>query len=201
MRGRNVKCEHEGFSRATGLYDVPCSVRSVTWSSLTLGRSSLTGLRERPVEEGVNLLPIIRLVVMPEQDGEHGPQRSYIPIDPCQPVIAAIRIAMEEGIDRAYLDRDVDVYEPTEYPALDPYALKYVSLASFSGASLPFLPTGPRQRRNGGFLIRGPCKSNKIFLARCKRTMTYAGEKWTTLSITVPPSVHSCSPKYEDRRR
>ena len=139
---------------------------------------------------------------MPEPDGEPGPQGSYIPIDPCQPVITAIRMTMEEGIDRAYLDRDVDVYEPTEYPALDPYALKYVSLASFSGASLPFLPTGPRQRRNRGFLIRGPCKSNKIFLARCKRTMTYAGEKWTTLSITVPPSAaRGCSPKYEDRRR
>ena len=102
----------------------------------------------RPVEEGVNLLPVISLVLMPEPDGEHGPQRSYISIDPCQPVIAAIRMAMEEGIDRAYLDRETAVYEPTEYPAADPYALKHVSLASFSGASLPFLPyPKPRSQR------------------------------------------------------
>lgn len=102
----------------------------------------------RPVEEGVNLLPIISLVLMPEPDGEHGPQRSYIPIDPCQPVIAAIRMAMEEGIDRAYLDRETAAYDPTEHPAADPYALKHVSLASFSGASLPFLPyPKPRSQR------------------------------------------------------
>lgn len=95
---------------------------------------------EHRVEEGIDLLPVISLVVMPEPDDENGPVHSYIPLDPCQPVIAAIRMAMEEGINRAYLDRDVAVYEPTEYPAPDPYALKHVSLASFSGAALPFLP-------------------------------------------------------------
>lgn len=95
---------------------------------------------EEPVEEGIRRLPVVSVVVMPEPDRDERPACSYIPLDPCQPVIATIRMAMEEGIDRAYIDRDVTAYEPTEYPAPDPYALKSVSLAAFSGATLPFLP-------------------------------------------------------------
>ena len=93
-----------------------------------------------PVEEGVRQLPAVSVVVMPEPDRDERPVCSYVPLDPCQPVIATIRTAMEEGIDRAYIDRDVTVYDPTAYPAPDPYALKSVSLAAFSGAALPFLP-------------------------------------------------------------
>ena len=95
---------------------------------------------ENPVEEGIRRLPVVSVVVMPEPDRDERPACSYIPLDPCQPVISTIRTAMEEGIDRAYIDRDVTVYEPVEYPAPDPYALKSVSLASFCGAALPFLP-------------------------------------------------------------
>ena len=92
------------------------------------------------VEEGVRRLPVAGVVVLPEPDRHERPECSYVPLDPCQPVIATIRTAMEEGIDRAYIDRDVTVYDPVEYPTPDPYALKSVSLASFSGAALPFLP-------------------------------------------------------------
>ncbi|MDE0145249.1 MAG: hypothetical protein OXL95_05205 [Nitrospira sp.] len=95
---------------------------------------------ENPVEEGVRQLPVVSVVVMPEPDRDERPVCSYVPLDPCQPVIATIRTAMEEGIERAYIDRDVTAYDPTEYPAPDPYALKSVSLAAFSGAALPFLP-------------------------------------------------------------
>ena len=103
---------------------------------------------ENPVEEGIRQLPVVSVVVMPEPERDESPGCSYVPLDPCQPVIATIRMAMEEGIDRAYIDRDVTMYEPTEYPAPDPYALKSVSLASFAGAPLPFLPyPQPRSQR------------------------------------------------------
>lgn len=95
---------------------------------------------EGPVEEGIGRLPVAGVVVLPEPDRHERPECSYVPLDPCQPVIATIRTAMEEGIDRVYIDRDVTVYDPVEYPIPDPYALKSVSLASFSGAALPFLP-------------------------------------------------------------
>ena len=100
----------------------------------------LTASVEAQVEEGIARLPVVSVVVMPEPAGNERPACSFVPLDPCQPVISTIRMAMEEGVDRAYVDRDVTVYEPTQYPTPDPYALKSVSLASFSGAALPFLP-------------------------------------------------------------
>ena len=39
-------------------------------------------------------------------------QASYVPVDPCQAVIMGLRVAMGEGIERAYIDRDVRMYEP-----------------------------------------------------------------------------------------
>ncbi|TFG64537.1 MAG: hypothetical protein E4H32_02910, partial [Nitrospirales bacterium] len=56
------------------------------------------------VEEGVAILPIISLVVCPEQGDDEASSCSYVPIDPCQPVIMGIRVAMGEGIARAYID-------------------------------------------------------------------------------------------------
>jgi hypothetical protein len=65
---------------------------------------------------------------------------SYVPIDPCQAVIMGLRVAMGEGIQRAYIDRDVNVYEPDPLPVPDPYSLKTVSVAAYAAAALPSLP-------------------------------------------------------------
>lgn len=95
---------------------------------------------EHEVERGISFLPAITLITLPEASDSELPQFSTIPIDPCQPVIMAIRFAMAEGIDRAYIDREVQKFEPVRYQVPDPYALKQVSLAGFSSALLPFLP-------------------------------------------------------------
>lgn len=92
------------------------------------------------VEQGIERLPLISLVVLPEPEQQERATCSYIPIDPCQPVIMALRTAMGEGIDRAYIDRDVEIFETLSYPSPDPYALKHLSLPIFAGALLPFLP-------------------------------------------------------------
>ncbi len=92
------------------------------------------------VEQAVERLPEISLVVLPEPDQHDQAMCSYIPIDPCQPVIMAIRVAMGEAIDRAYLDREVTIFEPLSFPSPDPYALKQISLPIFAGAMLPFMP-------------------------------------------------------------
>jgi len=92
------------------------------------------------VEQGIERLPQIGLVVLPEPDQQEHPTCSYIPIDPCQPTIMALRAAMGEGIDRAYIDRDVTVFELLSFPSPDPYALKQISLPTFAGALLPFMP-------------------------------------------------------------
>ncbi len=95
---------------------------------------------ESLVEQGIERLPQISLVVFPEPDQQERPACSYIPIDPCQPIIMALRVAMGEGIDRAYIDRDVVRYERLALPLPDPYVLKRISLPAFAGAMLPFMP-------------------------------------------------------------
>jgi hypothetical protein len=96
---------------------------------------------ERLVEEGVAALPGVSLVVCPERNEDEVSCCSYVPIDPCQPVIMGIRVAMGEGIPRAYVDREVVRFQPTPWVGPDPYVLKSVSLAMFSAATIPFLPS------------------------------------------------------------
>jgi hypothetical protein len=92
------------------------------------------------VEQGVEHLPLISTVVLPEQEDDEGSSCSYVPIDPCQPVIMGIRSAMSEGIPRAYVDREVQRYHPFPWVGPDPYTLKSVPLATFAAATVPFLP-------------------------------------------------------------
>lgn len=92
------------------------------------------------IEEGINQLPVISLVVLPEQDDDGTSSCSYVPVDPCQPVIMGIRSAMSEGIPRAYVDREVQHYHSASWIGPDPYTLKTVPLAAFSAATIPFLP-------------------------------------------------------------
>ncbi len=68
---------------------------------------------------------------------------SYVPIDPCQPVIAALRIAMQERLPRAFIDLETSnfVSLPAFYP--DPYPVKQVSIDRFAAALLPSIPNIP----------------------------------------------------------
>ncbi len=90
------------------------------------------------VEEGVARLPQVSVVLQREISlaGDY----NFVPIDPCQGVITAVRTAMESGIDRAYVDLEVDVYEEQGLVLPDPYALKAVELEKFLAALLPALP-------------------------------------------------------------
>ncbi len=103
---------------------------------------------EVSLESAVEELPQISLVVLPEPHQGEDPIVSFIPVDPCQPVIMGIRVAMGEGIPRAYIDREVSAFEPLPLAAPDPYALKRVSLASFASAVIPSLkaPGQPSQQ-------------------------------------------------------
>ncbi|GKS58378.1 hypothetical protein YTPLAS18_19050 [Nitrospira sp.] len=96
---------------------------------------------EVAVESAIEALPTIHLVILEESDGHDPPAVSFIPIDPCQPVIMAIRNAMGEGVARAYIDREVTVFEPAACPAPDSYALKQVSIGAFAAAMVTVAPT------------------------------------------------------------
>jgi hypothetical protein len=111
------------------------------------------------VEEAIEHLPGITLVTQAEPQDYSGsdwsPDRaespeesgaeavSYVPIDPCQPVIAALRIAMQEQIPRAFIDLETAVFEPRSSGFPDPYALKTVALEQFAAAMLPAIPRLP----------------------------------------------------------
>ena len=75
---------------------------------------------------------------------------SYVPIDPCQGVITALRIAMQERIPRRFIDLETEIFEPVSAVLPDPYAVKLVTVDRFSAAVLPALtrlPNGqPRDR-------------------------------------------------------
>ncbi|MGB0911693.1 MAG: hypothetical protein ACPGYT_15140, partial [Nitrospirales bacterium] len=95
---------------------------------------------EETVEAAISELPQIQVILI-QEDGETTSTYSYIPIDPCQPIIMGLRVAMSEQISRAYIDREVATYEPSTYPTSDPYALKSVSLGAYATAMLPSIPT------------------------------------------------------------
>jgi len=95
------------------------------------------------VEEAVERLPVVSVVVQRDAEGgddDQAPGFSYVPVDPCQGVIAAIRTAIGERIPREFVDRETPRFEAhfSNYP--DPYALKKVSPEGFAAAVLPGIP-------------------------------------------------------------
>lgn len=64
---------------------------------------------------------------------------SYVPIDPCQPVISAIRTALGERIPIRFIDLETPYFEPNAVSLPDAWALKRVSIQQYAAAVLPFL--------------------------------------------------------------
>jgi hypothetical protein len=91
------------------------------------------------VEAAVKQLPSISAVLQRDADGDD-PGFSYVPIDPCQGVIAAIRLALGEHLPRAFIDMETAHFEPVTGVFPDPYALKRVSPEGFAAAILPAIP-------------------------------------------------------------
>ncbi|MFW6162785.1 MAG: hypothetical protein ACODAJ_08425 [Planctomycetota bacterium] len=101
------------------------------------------------VEAAVERLPAISMVVQPSsgwvdpvcRDAEE-PSRalSYVPVDPCQGAIMALRIALQERMARAYVDLEVADFVPSTARFPDAYALKKVRLERFAAAVLPAVP-------------------------------------------------------------
>ena len=68
---------------------------------------------------------------------------SYVPVDPCQSVIMAIRAAMGEHIPRAYIDLETDSFRPYATIMPDPFAVRHVSPERFAAAVLPSITRPP----------------------------------------------------------
>jgi hypothetical protein len=110
------------------------------------------------VERGIEMLPSPTIVTQseapryvtewtPDADREDSelegdqpgelPTHSYVPIDPCQSVIAALRSAMSEHVPRAFIDLETARFEPNTAVLPDAYALKKVAASQFATAVLP----------------------------------------------------------------
>ena len=112
---------------------------------------------QEDVEAAIEQLPSISVVAQldVDSDDDEAPDDgstgfSYVPIDPCQGVIAAIRLAMGERMHRAFIDMETPRFEATSGTFPDAYALKKVSPEAFAAAVLPVLPrpkAGQHSRR------------------------------------------------------
>ena len=78
-----------------------------------------------------------------EPDDDDQETHSYVPIDPCQGVIAALRIAIGEHLPRYFIDLETSRFEPHSASLPDPYALKKVTLERFAAAILPTIERPP----------------------------------------------------------
>ena len=78
-----------------------------------------------------------------DEDRRREPGFSYVPIDPCQGVIAAIRTARGERMAREFIDLETPRFVSVTGTFPDPYALKRVSPDRFAAAILAAVPPPP----------------------------------------------------------
>ena len=71
---------------------------------------------------------------------------SYVPIDPCQPMIMALRVALGEHWPIKFCDLETNYYQPWATVMPDPFALRNVPLEKFAAALLPSM-TRPIQEQ------------------------------------------------------
>jgi hypothetical protein len=82
---------------------------------------------KQTVEEGIDNLPGISLSCQVEESGA----MNYVPIDPSQPVIMGLRIAMQEGLPRHFIDWSTNNYENRAVDFPDSFALSKVPYEKF----------------------------------------------------------------------
>jgi hypothetical protein len=117
---------------------------------------------QEEVEAAVEQLPVISVVVQCDaeadqaetdqphtDDSEHGLGFSYVPIDPCQGVIAALRTALGERIAREFVDLETPRFVAVTGSFPDPYALKRVRPERFAAALLAAVPPPPHPQAKG----------------------------------------------------
>ena len=81
-----------------------------------------------------------------QHEGEESLRCSYVPIDPCQPVISALRTAMGEHLPYRFIDLETAKYELHTRTMPDPYALKKSNIEKYAAAVLPHLHRSPSEQ-------------------------------------------------------
>ena len=130
---------------------------------------------QQNVERGIDYLPTPTVVTQLETTGydtgwspddsfaddepdEALRRSSYVPIDPCQPVIAGIRIALGEHMPRRFIDLETADFDPVAAMLPDAFALKRLPMERFAAAILPFI----QRIQNGQVVARIRHMANRL---------------------------------------
>lgn len=97
---------------------------------------------------------------------------SYVPIDPCQPVIAALRTAIGERMPREFVDMETSSFESYGQILPDSFSLKQVAIQKFAAAILPSIrnPDQPQRIDRIQFMakrLKELCEQHKSILFIC----------------------------------
>lgn len=98
----------------------------------------------RPVLRGVDRLPYLSMV---HYVGSQGPV--YLPIEPTDPIMEALRFALDHDLPCALVDRDVETYPLLRQRVPDPYVLARIGYEPYCRAYLDQPPPlAPDQRED-----------------------------------------------------
>ncbi len=131
----------------------------------------------------------------PGESTDSAPPASYVPIDPCQPVIAAIRAAMGEHIPRRFIDLETARFVSISQTYPDAYALKKVSLEQYAAAVVPFLskPDHPQWQQRVGHMAA----QLKVLAGRYRNILFICGIlewPWIRQAFLAEPTA-TCEPE------
>lgn len=107
----------------------------------------LPGSLKAGVESAIERLPVISVVTYrdrPDFLGGENVNLFYVPVEPCDPVVEAIRIAQGERTPVHYIDAEIDEFESRPIRLPDSHAIAGLGLAGFYESILRFLRMEPR---------------------------------------------------------
>ncbi|MBW1783959.1 MAG: hypothetical protein JRL30_24870 [Deltaproteobacteria bacterium] len=88
-------------------------------------------LKEKIIE-GVKRLPLLSVVHYEERDGTF----TYLPLEPTDGQVEAIRLALSKGIQLHFIDRDTEGYGMDVSPMPDPYAMTRIGHLAYCHACM-----------------------------------------------------------------
>ncbi len=93
---------------------------------------------------GVEQLPtpsaVVQVSTRESEDAKVG-SASYVPIDPCQAVIAAIRFGISDRTSLQFIDQESESFDPDASIFPDAFALRETTIERFCAAALPVIPS------------------------------------------------------------
>ena len=84
----------------------------------------------KPLIKGIKRLPLLSVVLYKEKDGTH----VYLPLEPTDGVVEAVRLALAHDVQLYLVDRDLESMPQIQEPFPDPYAIQRVGHTAYCRA-------------------------------------------------------------------